>query len=58
MPLKRFEDTHWFESCLPIEEIARRGPETLRIGPMKPKVCGTRKPAKTMGVCAASPGKI
>src|SRR5687768_6848750 len=21
VPLKRFEDTHWFESCLPIEEI-------------------------------------
>ena len=37
VPLKRFEETHWFESCLPIEEIARRGPETLRFGPMKPK---------------------
>ncbi len=42
VPLKRFEDTHWFESCLPIEEIARRGPETLRFGPMKPK--GLRHP--------------
>ncbi len=37
VPLKRFEDTHWFESCLPIEEIARRGIDTLRFGPMKPK---------------------
>jgi methylenetetrahydrofolate--tRNA-(uracil-5-)-methyltransferase len=37
VPLKRFEDTHWFESCLPIEEIARRGVDTLRYGPMKPK---------------------
>ncbi len=37
VPLKRFEDTHWFESCLPIEETARRGIETLRFGPMKPK---------------------
>jgi len=37
VPLKRFEETHWFESCLPIEEIARRGVETLRFGPMKPK---------------------
>jgi methylenetetrahydrofolate--tRNA-(uracil-5-)-methyltransferase len=37
VPLKRFEDTHWFESCLPIEEIARRGVDTLRFGPMKPK---------------------
>lgn len=36
VPLKRFEETHWFESCLPIEEIARRGVDTLRFGPMKP----------------------
>jgi len=28
--------TPFFESCLPIEEIARRGKETLRFGPMKP----------------------
>lgn len=26
----------YFEACLPIEEIARRGPDTLRFGPMKP----------------------
>ena len=37
VPVKRFEDTQWFESCLPIEEIARRGVDTLRFGPMKPK---------------------
>ena len=37
VPLKRFEDTHWFESCLPIEELARRGVDTLRFGCMKPK---------------------
>lgn len=37
VPLKRFEDTHWFESCLPIEEAARRGIDTLRYGPMKPR---------------------
>jgi len=37
VPLKRFEDTHWFESCLPIEEAARRGVDTLRYGPMKPR---------------------
>jgi len=29
-------DTPFFEACLPIEEIARRGPDTLRFGPMKP----------------------
>ena len=27
---------HYFEGCLPIEETARRGRETLRFGPMKP----------------------
>ncbi len=30
------DDVPYFEACLPIEEIARRGPETLRFGPMKP----------------------
>jgi len=37
VPLKRFEETKWFESCLPIEELARRGEATLRFGCMKPK---------------------
>jgi methylenetetrahydrofolate--tRNA-(uracil-5-)-methyltransferase len=36
VPLQRFEETRWFEACLPIEELARRGVETLRYGPMKP----------------------
>lgn len=31
-----FEDARYFESCLPIEELARRGIDTLRFGPMKP----------------------
>ena len=31
-----WEKLNYFESCLPIEEIARRGPDTLRFGPMKP----------------------
>ena len=31
-----FEETHYFESCLPIEELARRGRDTLRFGPMRP----------------------
>jgi methylenetetrahydrofolate--tRNA-(uracil-5-)-methyltransferase len=30
------DNTPYFESCLPIEEIARRGRDTLRFGPMKP----------------------
>jgi len=29
-------NTRYFEACLPIEEIARRGRDTLRFGPMKP----------------------
>ena len=31
-----WEKLNYFESCLPIEEIARRGLDTLRFGPMKP----------------------
>jgi methylenetetrahydrofolate--tRNA-(uracil-5-)-methyltransferase len=31
-----WEKLNYFEGCLPIEEIARRGHETLRFGPMKP----------------------
>ena len=30
------EDVKFFEACLPIEELARRGYDTLRFGPMKP----------------------
>lgn len=31
-----FDETPFFEACLPIEELARRGRDTLRFGPMKP----------------------
>ncbi len=31
-----FEDEKYFEGCLPIEILARRGEDTLRFGPMKP----------------------
>ncbi len=31
-----FDKITYFEGCLPVEEMARRGPETLRFGPMKP----------------------
>jgi methylenetetrahydrofolate--tRNA-(uracil-5-)-methyltransferase len=33
---KSFEDTPYFDGCLPIEVMAERGVETLRHGPMKP----------------------
>ena len=39
---KDWEKLNYFESCLPIEEIARRGRDTLRFGPMKP--VGLRDP--------------
>ncbi len=39
---KEWEKLPYFESCLPIEELARRGRETLRFGPMKP--VGLRDP--------------
>lgn len=35
-PLKVFEKAIFFEGCMPFEEIARRGPQTLLYGPMKP----------------------
>jgi methylenetetrahydrofolate--tRNA-(uracil-5-)-methyltransferase len=35
-PIKNFEEDMYFEGCLPVETIARRGAETLRFGPMKP----------------------
>jgi methylenetetrahydrofolate--tRNA-(uracil-5-)-methyltransferase len=35
-PLHEFEQALFFEGCLPIEEMARRGIDTLRFGPMKP----------------------
>lgn len=37
-----WEHLNYFEGCLPIEEIARRGRDTLRFGPMKP--VGLRDP--------------
>jgi methylenetetrahydrofolate--tRNA-(uracil-5-)-methyltransferase len=40
--VKDWEKLNYFESCLPIEEIARRGRDTLRFGPMKP--VGLRDP--------------
>src|ERR671913_1202559 len=35
-PIKDFEEDLYFEGCLPVETIARRGVDTLRFGPMKP----------------------
>ncbi|MEC9488365.1 MAG: methylenetetrahydrofolate--tRNA-(uracil(54)-C(5))-methyltransferase (FADH(2)-oxidizing) TrmFO [Halanaerobium sp.] len=35
-PLEDFEDETYFEGCLPVEEMARRGEQTLLYGPLKP----------------------
>lgn len=37
-----FEEARYFEGCLPIEEMADRGDDTLRYGPLKP--VGLRDP--------------
>lgn len=37
-----FEDAHVFEGCMPVEVMARRGRDTLRYGPLKPR--GLRDP--------------
>lgn len=35
-PHHDFEDVKYFEACLPVEELAARGPKTLAFGPLKP----------------------
>ncbi|WP_245632748.1 methylenetetrahydrofolate--tRNA-(uracil(54)-C(5))-methyltransferase (FADH(2)-oxidizing) TrmFO [Alicyclobacillus kakegawensis] len=35
-PLHDFEEEKYFEGCMPIEVMAKRGPKTLLFGPMKP----------------------
>jgi len=39
---REWEKLEYFEGCLPIEELARRGRDTMRFGPMKP--VGLRDP--------------
>lgn len=39
---KAFDEVPYFEGCMPVEEMVRRGPDTLRFGPMKP--IGLRDP--------------
>ncbi len=35
-PVHGFEDRNVFEGCMPVEVMGRRGPDTLRFGPLKP----------------------
>ena len=46
-----FDNPNYFEGCLPIEELARRGHHTLRFGPMKP--VGLRNPVSGESCYAA-----
>ena len=42
-----FEDKSVFEGCIPIEVLARRGEDTMRYGPLKPKGLRNPKTGKT-----------
>ncbi|HDD52838.1 MAG TPA: FADH(2)-oxidizing methylenetetrahydrofolate--tRNA-(uracil(54)-C(5))-methyltransferase TrmFO [Thermosulfidibacter takaii] len=42
VPLREFEDPRFFSGCMPVEELAYQGRETLLYGPMKP--VGLRDP--------------
>ena len=42
-----FEDSQVFEGCMPVEVMARRGEDTLRYGPLKPKGLRDPKMGKT-----------
>jgi len=45
--LRDFEEEKYFEGCMPVEEMARRGRDTLRFGPMKPVGLEDPKTGKT-----------
>ena len=49
---KAFDPIPYFEGCMPVEEMARRGRETLRFGPMKP--VGLRDPRAGRGPWAVA----
>ena len=53
-----FDEVPYFEGCLPVEEMARRGRETLRFGPMKPVGLPTREPAASRTPWCSCDGKI
>ena len=51
--IHEFEEACYFESCLPIEELARRGDDTLRFGPMRP-VGLDRSADRSYSLCGGS----
>ncbi|OQC11212.1 MAG: Methylenetetrahydrofolate--tRNA-(uracil-5-)-methyltransferase TrmFO [Tenericutes bacterium ADurb.Bin087] len=48
-PLKEF-DTKYFDACMPIEVLAKRDPNTLRFGPLKPRGLGKDEKHKPYAV--------
>ncbi|HXM39563.1 MAG TPA: methylenetetrahydrofolate--tRNA-(uracil(54)-C(5))-methyltransferase (FADH(2)-oxidizing) TrmFO [Gemmatimonadales bacterium] len=52
-PGHEFDKVPYFEGCLPVEEMAQRGIETLRFGPMKP--VGLRDPRAVAGGQSGEP---
>jgi len=47
VPVKEFEKEIFFEGCMPIEVMAKRGPQTVLFGPMKPVGLEDPKTGKT-----------
>jgi methylenetetrahydrofolate--tRNA-(uracil-5-)-methyltransferase len=47
VPAREFEDERCFESCMPLETAARRGPDTLLFGPMRPVGLADPRTGKT-----------
>jgi methylenetetrahydrofolate--tRNA-(uracil-5-)-methyltransferase len=47
VPLKEFEKEIFFEGCMPIEVLAKRGHKTMTFGPMKPVGLEDPKTGKT-----------
>ena len=52
IPLREFERAIYFEGCLPLEEMAARGKDTLAFGPMKP--VGLEHPETGETYCAVA----
>ena len=50
-------DRQVYEGCMPIEIMAKRGPDTIRFGPMKPVGLRDPVPTQTVGCSAAQKGK-
>lgn len=55
--LKDFEDDKVFEGCVPIEVMARRSPDSLRFGPLRPVGLAGKDGKMPLRRCAASQGK-